>query len=63
MTTGGYQQHILSYDGFYIGDSPYRLRAVLTYERNTTANYFGTGTATLADLSYLGRATRHTTPP
>jgi outer membrane protein assembly factor BamA len=54
VTTGGYQQHILSYDGFFVGNSPYRLRAVLQFERNTGANYFGTGTATLADLSYHG---------
>jgi hypothetical protein len=54
VTTGGYQQHILSYDAFYVADSPYRVRAVLTYERNTNANYFGNGTATLADLSYQG---------
>jgi outer membrane protein assembly factor BamA len=56
VTTGGYQQHILSYDGLYVGDSPYRVRATLTYERNIGANYFGTGTATLADLSYHGRS-------
>src|ERR1700691_4541394 len=43
VTTGGYQQHILSYDGFYVADTPYRIRAVLTFERNTAANYFGTG--------------------
>jgi outer membrane protein assembly factor BamA len=54
VTTGGYQQHILSYDGFYVADTPNRIRAVLTYERNTNANYFGNGTATLADLSYHG---------
>ena len=54
VTTGGYQQHILSYDAFYIADSPYRIRAVLTYERNTNANYFGNGTSTLANLSYRG---------
>jgi outer membrane protein assembly factor BamA len=54
FTTGGYQQHILSYDGFYVADTPYRLRAVLTYERNTNANYFGNGAATLANLSYRG---------
>jgi hypothetical protein len=55
-TTGGYQQHFVSYDGFYVGDSPYQIRAVLTYERNTNANYFGTGTSTLADLSFGGRS-------
>ena len=52
FTTGGYQQHFVSYDGYYVGGSPYRLRAVLQFERNTNANYFGNGTATLADLSY-----------
>src|SRR5262249_14050644 len=46
-TTGGYQQHQLSLDDLYIGDSPYRLRAMLTFERNTNANYFGIGEATL----------------
>jgi len=54
VTTGGYQQHILSYEGFFVGGTPYRLRAVLTFERNTDANYFGDGSASLADLSYRG---------
>ncbi len=58
-TTGGYQQHFLSYEGIYVGDSPYRLRAAVIYERNTNANYFGNGTSTLADLSYQG--TRYAT--
>ncbi len=53
-TTGGYQQHFLSYEGIYVGDSPYRLRAAAIYERNTSANYFGNGTSTLAELNYLG---------
>lgn len=53
-TTGGYQQHFLSYEGVAIGDSPYRLRAALVYERNTDANYFGTGSASLANLAYQG---------
>jgi outer membrane protein assembly factor BamA len=56
VTTAGYQQHILSYDGFFVGGTPYRLRGVLTYERNTSANYFGSGTATLADLNYRGES-------
>ena len=51
-TTGGYQQHMISYDGVYIGDSPYRVRAALTYERNTSANYFGIGEETLRPLSF-----------
>ena len=44
VTTGGYQQHIVSYDGFYVGDSPNRIRAVFMLERNIEANYFGIGT-------------------
>jgi outer membrane protein assembly factor BamA len=56
LTTGGYQQYILAYDGYYVGDSPYLVRAVLTYEQNTAANYFGAGTSTLADLSYQGHS-------
>lgn len=54
FTNLGYQQHFLSYDGFYVGDSPYRIRAVLMYERSPVSNYFGNGTATLADLTYRG---------
>lgn len=56
FTTGGFQDHFLNYDGFYVGDSPFRIRAVLEFERNTAANYFGTGTSTLADLSYGGKS-------
>ena len=54
FSTGGYQQHILSYDGIFVGGTPYRLRAALEFERNTNAYYFGNGTATLANLSYRG---------
>lgn len=53
-TTGGYQQHIVSYDGVYLGGTPYRVRASLMFERNTSANYFGTGERTLAPLSFQG---------
>jgi outer membrane protein assembly factor BamA len=59
VTTGGYQQHILSYDGYFVGNTPYRVRATLTYERNVNANYFGNGTSALANLSYRG--TRYAT--
>ena len=53
-TTGGYQQHVLSYDGIYIRDTPYRVRAQLMFERNTNANYFGVGERTLGPLSFRG---------
>jgi len=55
-TTGGYQQHVLSYDGVYVGDSPFRLKAVLTFERNINANYFGNGESTLSQLNYRGQS-------
>lgn len=55
LTTGGYQQHILSYDGVAPAGLPYRVKAVLTFERNTGANYFGNGEATLAPLSFHGQ--------
>lgn len=55
FTTGGYQQHILSYDGLYLGDSPYRVRASFMFERNIAANYFGVGERTLAPLEFQGR--------
>jgi hypothetical protein len=58
-TTGGYQQHLISFDGVYIGDTPYRLRATLAFERNINANYFGAGEATLEPLSFHG--VRHAT--
>jgi outer membrane protein assembly factor BamA len=54
VTTNGYQQHTLDYDAPYLGGSPFRLRATVSYERNTAANYFGRGAATLGDLSYTG---------
>jgi outer membrane protein assembly factor BamA len=52
VTTGGFQQHFVNYDGFYVGDSPFRVRAMLQFERNVAANYFGNGTSTLGDLNY-----------
>jgi Omp85 superfamily domain len=53
-TTGGYQQHMITFDGLYIGDSPYRIRAALIYQRNTNANYFGVGSDSMKPLSYRG---------
>lgn len=56
VTTGGYQQHVLSYHGVYLGGTPLRLRAQLEYEKNTEANYFGIGEATLGPPSFRGRS-------
>jgi hypothetical protein len=54
-TTGGYQQHLVSYDGLYLRNSPYRIRATVQFEKNIAANYFGVGEATLRYLSFLGQ--------
>lgn len=50
FTTGGFQQHMLTYDAPYIGGTPYRIRAAALFERNIAANYFGVGERTLAPL-------------
>lgn len=55
ISTHGYRQFQLSYDGIYLGDSPYRLRAGLMFERNINANYFGVGAHTMGPLTFAGR--------
>jgi outer membrane protein assembly factor BamA len=55
FSTLGYQQHILSYDGIYLGDSPYRLRATAMFERNINANYFGVGESAMGPMSFQGQ--------
>lgn len=54
FSTNGLQFHTLDYDGPYLGDSPYRLRANLLFERNTAANYFGVGARSLGRLRFAG---------
>lgn len=53
-TTAGLQQHFIDYDAPYIGDTPFRLRANILYERNIAANYFGRGARTLDRLGFTG---------
>jgi len=60
-TSNGYQQETVAYDAPYLLDSPFRLRAQLYYERNTAANYFGRGAATMGDLGFTA-AGSHTYP-
>jgi outer membrane protein assembly factor BamA len=55
-STLGYQQYVLSYDGIYLYNSPYRLRTAMTFERNINANYFGVGARTMGPLEFQGRA-------
>jgi outer membrane protein assembly factor BamA len=54
VTTNGYQLHQLDYDGPYLGNSPFRLRANLNYEKNIAENYFGRGESTLQPLTFPG---------
>ncbi len=54
FTTGGLQFHWLDYDAPNLGGSDYRLRASLTFERNTDRNYFGIGNAALAPFRFPG---------
>jgi len=54
VTTHGFQQHLVDYDAPYLRGTSYRLRATIIYERNTSANYYGRGAATLAPLSFPG---------
>jgi hypothetical protein len=59
-TTGGYQSETIAYDAPYLGDSPFRLRAQLDYEKNIAANYFGRGASTLGLLGYPGSTAKFT---
>ena len=52
FTTGGYQFHTIDYDAPYLFRQPYRLRASLVFEKNTAANYFGTGPESLDRLRF-----------
>jgi hypothetical protein len=55
FSTLGYQQHVLSYDGIFLGDSPYRLRVAAAFERNINANYFGVGERSMGPLEFQGK--------
>jgi len=49
-TTNGFQYHTVDFDAPYFRGSPYRLRTSIIIGRNINANYFGTGSETLASL-------------
>jgi outer membrane protein assembly factor BamA len=53
-STGGSTRALLGYDQPYIGDSPWRVRAALAFDRNKFENYFGLGESTLGPLTYPG---------
>ncbi len=51
QTTNGWTYHVLHYDAPYIGDTLFRLTGELVYEKNTQANYFGTTSDSMNDLT------------
>jgi hypothetical protein len=51
-STNGLQYHWLDFDAPKIGDTPYRVRSQLIFERNTASNYFGIGDQSLGKLSF-----------
>ncbi|MFO1471393.1 MAG: DUF5982 domain-containing protein [Turneriella sp.] len=50
QTTNGYQYHEINLDAPYIGNSLYRLRTALVFEKNTWANFYGTGSRSMNAL-------------
>lgn len=60
-TTGGWQLHKVDYDGLYLANSPFRLRATAFYERNTQATYFGIGSASMGKLRWSGSGREYST--
>jgi hypothetical protein len=60
-TTGGWQMHKLDYDGLYVGDSAYRLRATAFFEKNTAATFFGIGSSSMSALSWSGSGRSYAT--
>ena len=53
-TTGGAQDHVIDYDAPALPDADYRVRATLEFEAASDWPYFGTGTRSMAPLSFPG---------
>jgi hypothetical protein len=53
-STAGAQDHLLDYDAPFFLGSLYRVRATFEYEAATAWPYYGTGSRTLAPLSFPG---------
>lgn len=51
QTTNGWSYHMVHYDAPYIGNSLFRLTGEIVYEKNTQANYFGTTSDSLNNLT------------
>jgi hypothetical protein len=54
VTTGGAQDHVIDYDAPAFPDADYRVRATLEFEAAKDWPYFGTGTRSMAPLSFPG---------
>jgi len=55
FTTKGWQFHTIDFDAPYLFDSPYRLRANVVFEKNTSANYYGAGERSLEPFRFPGQ--------
>lgn len=55
QTTLGYQYHELNWDAPYIGNSLFRIRSAVVFEKNTWANFFGSNASSMNGLSFGGR--------
>lgn len=54
QTTGGWQYHTIDYDSPYIGDSLWRVRSSLVYERDSAKAFYGIGKNNQNTLSFNG---------
>ena len=55
QTTLGYQYHELNWDAPYIGNSLFRIRSAVVFEKNTWANFFGSNASSMNGLAFGGR--------
>lgn len=55
QTTLGYQYHELNWDAPYIGNSLFRIRSAVVFEKNTWANFFGSNASSMNSLAFSGR--------
>ena len=49
-TTGGLQYHMISFDAPFFQDGPHRLKVDAAFDKNTAANWFGTGDGSRGSL-------------
>lgn len=59
QTTTGAQHHFVDFEIPYIGDTPYRIKAEIYYDRVDNTPYFGIGSHTMKPLTYQDRSLRN----